>query len=411
MAEPAPGVPVAAPPVDLVGVGLAPPRLLRWRVSRRAKVASLAGLVVVALIAGLVVWSPWRPPAPSGVRATSPTATSAVVSWRTSSGSVIGPGSYLVLRDGRQVGSVPASATSWTDHGLVPGVTYHYTVVAAGLGHSAPSAAATVTALTPSPVGLTAHPTHTTVALRWSHSPLGPPPGQYVLSNGTAVIATLPGTTTSYTDTGRAPGASFSYTVVAEWGNAVSGPSAAATGTTIAAPLSASVPVHVNTVSSPGSSLGPVVAGYHWDDSWYATPSCTPSDCARIKVTVSIAPSSAYQYTPFPITLNRSGAGYSGSATAQVSGCEISSSDVVMETNSITLSLTPVNGKVVNGAWTAWTGTMVMSAPYIPEGSEYCPSGTWTFAVTSGLSGARPRCPPALTAPGPGPGRHLPAAW
>jgi hypothetical protein len=346
-------------------------------------IASVVVVVVVGLIAGVVAWSPWKPNPPANVHATSPTATSALVSWQAASGLIAGPSSYLVERDGRQVGSVPASATSWTDHGLTPGVTYRYSVVAAGLGNSVPSVTATVTTITPSPVGLTARATHTTVALHWSPSRLGPAPDHYVVSNGTTVVATLPGATTSYMDKGLTPGASFQYTIVAQWGGYFSGPSPAADGAVVSAPLSASVPVHVNTTSSPGPSWGPIVVDYHWDDTWNAMPSCTPGDCT-MKVVISIAPSDTYQYTPFPVTLDPSGAGYSGTAEAQVTGCK-TAQQVIPETDTITLSLTPVKGKVDNGAWTAWTGTMVMSAPYLNEGSGYCPSGSWTFAVTSGL--------------------------
>src|ERR1700761_4950747 len=85
-----------------------PPR--KRRISRRAKLASLTGVVVAALIVGLVVWSPWTPNPPTGVRASSPTATSVVVSWQASSGSVVGPSNYLVLRNGSQVGSVSAGS-------------------------------------------------------------------------------------------------------------------------------------------------------------------------------------------------------------------------------------------------------------------------------------------------------------
>jgi hypothetical protein len=355
----------------------------------RAKVISVAAVVVAGLIAGLVAWSPWKPNPPAHVHATSPTATSALVSWHAASGIIAGPRSYLVLRDGKQVGSVPASATAWTDRGLIPGVTYRYAVVAAGLGHSAPSASATVTTITPSPVRLTERATHTTVDLHWSPSPLGPAPDHFVISNGTTVVATLPGTTTSYTDQGLAPGTPFQYTAVAQWGGYFSGPSPAANGATIAAPLSSSVPVHVDTTGSPGAAWGPVVAGYHWNDTWNAMPTCTSGDCT-MKVTIAASPpSDAYQYTPFPMTLNPSGTGYSGTAEAQVTGCKLTQS-VIPVTDTITLTLSPVKGKVDNRAWAAWTGTMVMSAPYLSEGNEYCPAGSWTFAVTSALSRARP---------------------
>jgi hypothetical protein len=382
-----PVAPVEDPPEAALAAVVAPAPPRRRGISRRAKVVSVAVVVVVGLIAGLVAWSPWQPNPPADVRASSPTATSTVVSWQAAGGLIAGPSSYLVLRDGRQVGSVPASATSWADHGLTPGATYHYTVVAAGLGRSSPSASATVTTITPSPVRLTARTTHSTVELHWSPSPLAPAPGQYVVSNGTTVVATLPGTTTSYTEKGLAPGTSFQYTVAAQWGGFFSGPSPAANGATVAAPLSDSVPVHVDTTSSPGPSWGPMVAGYQWDDTWNAMPSCTPGNCT-MKVIISIAPSDAYDYTPFPVTLDPSGTGYSGTAEAQVTGCK-TPTQVISETDTISLILKPAKGHVQNGAWSAWTGTMVMSAPYLSEGDEYCPSGTWTFAVTSGLSLAR----------------------
>ena len=54
--------------------------------SHRAKVISIAAVVVAGLIAGLVAWSPWKPNPPAHVHATSPTATSALVSWRTAGG-------------------------------------------------------------------------------------------------------------------------------------------------------------------------------------------------------------------------------------------------------------------------------------------------------------------------------------
>ena len=377
--------PAAPSEAAAVAATIPPPPPPRRRVfSRRTTIASVAGLVVIGLIAGLIAWSPWKPNPPADVHATSPSATSALVSWRTAGGLIEGPGSYLVLRDGRQVGSVPASATSWTDHGLTPGVTYRYTVVASGWGHSAPSAEAPVTTITPSPARLTESATHTTVALHWAPSPLGPAPDHYVLSNGTAVVATLPGTVTSYTDKGLAPGTSFQYTVVSQWGGYFSGPSPAANGATIAAPLSSSVPVHVDTTSSPGTSFGIEVVGYRWDDTWNAMPSCTPGDCT-MKLTIAADPPNATtQYKPFPITLDRSGAGYSGTTKAQDSVCEISSTDLIPVTDTVSLTLAPVKGKVQNGAWTAWTGTMVVNSPYLNEGNEYCPSGSWTYALTSG---------------------------
>src|SRR6266404_3617253 len=117
----------------------------------------LAGLVVVGLIIGLIVWAPWspKPVAPAAVRVQSPTATTAVVSWSKPNGGAT-PDRFLILRDGKQAGIVPAGETSWTDTGLVPGSKHRYAVeTAAGGAQSSPSIVEpVVTTLTPSPVGL-----------------------------------------------------------------------------------------------------------------------------------------------------------------------------------------------------------------------------------------------------------------
>ena len=380
MTEPGPEMATWVPSPYMVGDSTPPPPR-RWRISRRAKIAWGAGVVVVALIVGLIVWAPWKPSPPTELRATSPTATSVLVSWHASTGNVIGPSNYLVLRGGTQVGSVSAGTTSWTDHGLAPGKTYHYTVVAAGLAHSDPSAAVSVTTITPSPVQLTARPTHTTVDLHWSPSPLGPAPDHYVIANGSLTVATIAGTATSYTDRSLSPDTAFKYTVAAQWGNYLSSPSAPAFGSTIAAPLNAAVPVHVNTTIGPGAGSGwqGLIQGYHWNDTWNAAPTCGQNSCSAIKMAMAIGNGS------FSITLHSSGTGYSGTTTAKgLVGCK-TSTNVIPYTSAVTLTMRPTKGKVQNGAWTAWTGTMTMNAAYIDVGSGYyCSSADWTFAVTSG---------------------------
>ncbi len=108
-----------------------------------------------------------------------------------------------------------------------------------------------------------------------------------------------------------------------------------------------------------------------------------------ITTTISVGPSGTFANASLPVTLHGSGTGYSGTATAKITGCE-TGTGVIPYTNTITLALTPTKGKVRNGAWTAWTGTMTMTAPYMDEGGGYyCPSANWTFAVSSRLSARR----------------------
>lgn len=306
----------SAPAAAPVAVG-SPPRKQGRQVSRRAKFASLAVVVVLAVIAGVLVWSPWQPNPPSGVSATSPTGTSALISWKPSGGGMVSASGYLVLRDGRQVGAVPANVTSWTDHGLAPGTTHRYTVVAAGPERSDPSATATVTTLAPGPVHLTARATRTTVELHWSPPP-GAAPDHYVVSYGTVPVATLPGTATSYADTTQFPDTSFRYTVTAERGSRRSVPTEV-TGVTIPAPLNGPVPVRVDPTSVPADWTENFSLGHRFDDTWTFTPSCSGSACGTMTVELSLGPSDATNQ--FPVTVKQSGAGYSGSTTAQATEC------------------------------------------------------------------------------------------
>jgi hypothetical protein len=357
------------------------------RFGRRARIITLAVVAVAALIAGVTVWAPWTPNSPTAVHATSPTATTAVISWTASTG-VFGPDHYLVLREGKQVASVPGSATSYTDHGLAPGWTYHYTVIAAGLVNSGPSAEATVRAATPSPAGLvTSQVTHTTVTLNWSPPPNAPTPDHYVISDVSygqaSSVITVPGTTTSYTDKGQTAGAPFQYHVVAKWGAASSAPSAAATGQTLAAPLTGSFPVRVGYASVPGNGWTGESVGYSWTDQWYATPACHAASC-DMTITLSLIPPGGFMYQQVPVAMHPSGSGgtYTGSATAKVTYCGKPPSGAP-ETDTFTLTMTPARGSVRNGAWGNWSGTVVLNAPPLTVAAGSCPAGTWTLALRS----------------------------
>lgn len=370
---PPPPVPPQAGPAP---IGPVPPVPAPPKRRRRTWILALAGVVVLGLVAGLLVWAPWNQPpaAPAAVVATSRTATSVAVSWSASNGGAT-PDRYLVLRDGTQVGSVPASRTSFTDNGLAPGTTYQYTIVAAAGGQrSGASVKAAVTTITPSPVGLgVTKSTWTTVAFHWSPSPLGPVPDQYEIYSGASAVGTVPGTVDSYDATGLTPGDSYQYRVIARWGNSASGPSAALSASTLAPPLNGYVPVKVDTVSTPGqgSSLS---VGDHWSDTWQFTPDCAATKCTLTANADLAAPGFAVK--SFTMTLNSSGGKYAGSTTAQISTCSS-----VKVSNTVTLSIA-AQGAVANGAWNAWTGTMKVSSPYTTVGSQYCPAQSWNFAVT-----------------------------
>jgi hypothetical protein len=339
----------------------------------------LAGLAVVALVIGLVIWAPWSPPpvAPAAVRVQSPTATTAVVSWSAPNGGAT-PDRFLILRDGKQAGIVPAGETSWTDTGLAPGSRHTYAVeTAAGGARSSPSTVQpVVTTLTPAPVGLAViGKTWTTLRFHWAPSPKGPAPDKYTIYNGTDPVGAVPGSVTMYNATSLQPGQGYQYSVSAQWGSAISGPSSALNATTTAAPLSGSVPVHATTTSVPGGGAS-LSVGDSWDDTWRFTPTCTTTSCT-LSASAEFAPK-GFSPEPFTVKLTGSGNHYQGSTSAKITRC--GSVDL---TNSISLSITPKAGAVSNGGWTAWSGTLVLGAPYIqPDSTHFCSAESWTFAVT-----------------------------
>jgi Fibronectin type III domain len=345
---------------------------------RATWIVAVAAVVVIVVAVGFVVLAPWHqaPVAPTALHARSPTATSVLVAWTPSQGGAT-VDRYLVLRDGQQVGSVPASRTSYVDNGLGPGTAHRYTVIAAsGTQRSGPSLAISVTTIAPSPVGLTAgQRTWTTVAFRWAPSPDGPVPSEYVLYSGGASIAVVPGTTDRYRVTGLTPGTAYQYQVAARWGEQESRPSPALAATTLAPPLQGDVPVHFTTVSTPGSRAS-LKVGQKWSDTWTFSPNCRVRTCTLTTDAEFAAPGFTAQ--PFTMTLTRSGPGYSGSVKADITKC-----GSINVKNTVTVSINANKGAVRNGGWNAWSGTMVLSSPYITASStSFCPAQSWHFALT-----------------------------
>jgi hypothetical protein len=338
-------------------------------------VAITGGVALVALVVGLVIWQPWNPPpnSPTAVQVTSPTATTAEISWTASQGGAA-PSHYVIFRDGQQVGSVPASQTSWTDTGLTPGSSHQYTVAAqGGGGQSGQTVKVPVTTITPPPVGLkVTTATYTSVDVSWTPSPKAPTPTGYTVYDGTKALTSVPGSTTSYTYGNLSVGQQYSISIVAKWGTVASAPSTALNAYTLSAPLTGSVPLTWHVLTTPGGIAWGKV-GQTWSDTWQFTASCS-STCTLTDSGEFAPPGLAVR--PFTMKLNPSGGGYSGSTTAEVTSCQ-----GVAVHNAITLSITP---KTVNsGAWTTWAGSMQLSSPYVTANSTYyCPAQSWTFSLT-----------------------------
>ena len=89
-------------------------------------------VVLLAVVAGVLIWAPWRKPPllqPTGLAAGARTTGSVAFHW---SGPATGPSpdKYLILYNGKVVGSVPGTVTSFHSTGLAPGTAYQYRVAA-----------------------------------------------------------------------------------------------------------------------------------------------------------------------------------------------------------------------------------------------------------------------------------------
>ena len=181
-----------------------------------------------------------RPSAPGGLTYTQPSSTKVALSWTAASDNV-GVSAYDIYRNGVLLATVPPGALGYTDATAVAGSAYTYRVDARDLaGNTTGSSVAvnggTVTDTTPpsTPTGVTAGATGpTSIGLSWSASTDNVGVTGYSVLRGGTQVATVGGTTTSWSDTGLTPGTAYTYQVTAKdaAGNS-SAPSAPATATT-----------------------------------------------------------------------------------------------------------------------------------------------------------------------------------
>jgi hypothetical protein len=133
---------MATPPV-----APAPPR-----VRRRWAVAAIAVAAVLGLVAGLVIWAPWQSPPllrPAGLVAGPSTTTSVAFRWAPPATGPQ-PDRYVILHDGKVIGSVPGTVTSYRGAGLAPATAYRFRLAAVRGGkRSALSSVLVVRTVTP----------------------------------------------------------------------------------------------------------------------------------------------------------------------------------------------------------------------------------------------------------------------
>src|SRR5215471_3166674 len=149
---PAGNAPAGAVPGAPVPAGAVPAPVGRRRRKWVIPVAVIAGVVVLGLVAGLVIWAPWKSPPllrPAGLAAGPSTTNSVAFRWAPPATGPA-PDKYVILHEGQVIGSVRGTVTSFRVTGLAPATSYQYRVAAVRGGkRSALSAVLVVRTVTP----------------------------------------------------------------------------------------------------------------------------------------------------------------------------------------------------------------------------------------------------------------------
>ncbi|GAB1645912.1 hypothetical protein [Krasilnikovia sp. MM14-A1259] len=153
--------------------------------------------------------------------------------------STAGAQRYLLYRNGKYLRTVNAPVTHSTDTGLTNGVTLQYQVQVVVAGQSSalsPARAATPLAVPGAPGPLVVRARDGAAALSWE-APTGSV-AAYELRRDGVVVADLPGTAMTHTDTGLSNGTTYRYTLIARNANQATGPASTA-ATVVPAPAPA----------------------------------------------------------------------------------------------------------------------------------------------------------------------------
>jgi hypothetical protein len=193
----------------------------------------------------------------------------------------------------------------------------------------------------------------------WSGPATGPRPDRYEVLRGDVLIATVPGTVTSYTDSGLTPDSVNRYQVIAVRAGKLSPASRQLAGQTAVPPLAAARfawggLVTVNMLSlSPSNAQWDIQPGRSWTEPWRFTPECSSGPC-------NVLLSGVWDGASFTSTLTRSGDAYSGTASIDLYSCD-DQGNLTLPTLTITIK---VNSAVLTRAqWIAKTfsGTFTYS--------------------------------------------------
>ncbi len=228
------------------------------------------------------------------------------------------------------------------------------------------------------PTGLSAGTLTTdSVAFHWSNPPTGPLPDKYLILHDGKVIASVPGTATSYQVTGLAPDTPYEYRIVAERGGERSAMSTLLAVRTTIPPISAARWQGTWTVNAKFTRGSNTIHGAkRFTDTWLANPRCATGPCdVRLAVTLN--------GHSFKLAMARSGAGYRGTIQRNVFPCGSGSTQFPVR-STLAFRITLTTAQVTNGAWLAsgWAGSINVTSPYTASGNLYCPTAHQVLAIS-----------------------------
>ncbi len=321
------------------------------------------------------------PPAPpSSLTATGGVAQVAL-NWTASTGAT----SYSIYRSTASGGEAAPpiasgiTTTSYTDTGLAPNTTYYYTVAAvSGSGTSGMSNEATAITASAAPTGLTATGGVAQVALNWTASTGATSYNIYrgTVTGGEGTTPVETGiTTTSYTDTGLASGATYFYSVTALNAGGESTQSNEASATTVAA-----APTGLNAVPENGRAIltWAVPAGATAYNVYRGTATGTESTVpltagllVPLYIDTSVTNGNAYYYTVTAIDSGGTSVQSSESSAALPIPAPWTPSDLSATASDMTVTL-------------AWSGASAATTYNVYRGTVS--GGESTTAVATGIT-------------------------
>jgi chitodextrinase len=188
----------------------------------RCKLAVTGPVTVTATFA--LATDKQRPKTPTGLRATAASSSEIDLSWAASSDNKAVTG-YVIYRDQLKLTTVPGTRTAYHDTGLEPSTDYVYTVQAVDAAANAslqsrPTKARTLPPaddVKPStPAGFRAAANGSSeIDLTWTASTDNVAVTGYLIMRDGVELTTVPGTATSFGDTGLDPSTGYVYTVEA----------------------------------------------------------------------------------------------------------------------------------------------------------------------------------------------------